>query len=213
MVFHRLEEANDEARQFGARQLNACTYIYFPDNETYDNALSMEKFLTHLLLQLIRCIHRFKAPVPHDSLLERFTRLKSDQAALTEKELRQLLCDTSQCFATIYLTVDAFNNCPDGCGDSNIASQQDVARFIQELPENWKILFTSRSDMLNEFVADGGREIHVVATHNDIELYVKGRISENRRFANLVAAARSARCNDWMVNEIVNTINDRAHGT
>ncbi|KAF6845523.1 hypothetical protein CMUS01_00098 [Colletotrichum musicola] len=115
-------------------------------------------------------------------LQQRFSEPNSCNNSLSPGEYIDLLNAESSSFATVFLVVDALENCRNE-GDSKVQSR--FLRGLRQLNRNWNVLITCRQGTIMGGRLESDKEMVVEATPDDIKLYVEARITEDNDLSRL----------------------------
>ena len=159
------------------RHKTAVTHFYFEDR--LREKQSSEDFIRALIKQLV--YQSEKIPVSVVEAHERFKRhgavAQPDKIALL-----QLLKDCLQIFSTVFIVIDAFDEC-------NKKERRQIARFIEDVPKSKLRLFvTGRTSVLNHedytetdplrAWLEGAIEIKIRADSEDITKYLRKELMD-----------------------------------
>ena len=129
--------------------------------------------VSSLLKQLIQ-----NCPVLSDNISQLYDKHRSRQPAFTREELAIVLRTEITRYSKVFIIIDALDECTNDESARTIVLQE-----LRSLPENVKVMVTSRNDPMigREFVK--AQSIEIVASDADIKLYVIGRILHANRLA------------------------------
>lgn len=157
-----------------------CLDFYFTEGE--DNHVSIARILATLLTQLLR-----KTKAPAAALREKLGTCAQRSTPLNFTEYLDLIKAQAATIKTVYLIIDGldfYQHVP------KEDTRQQLGKSLRELPESFRILFTSRDDSSigRELGVDRGWSIE--PTKQDLVTYVRGRIKSDRVLSSVLEHPR-----------------------
>lgn len=163
-----------------ANNNKACVYTSFKFHDDNEAQPTIEILVANLLMQLVR---QQKTDKVHQKLVEAYHSFQSHEGSLGQEELKTLVEIQVKAFSSVFLIIDALENCSN---DPSTGIREAFVKLIRKLPENCKILVTSRSGMSIGRQFEASQRIKLQASPADIKLYVQNRIRTNDEMLHLV---------------------------
>lgn len=187
---------NSLEKEFCENDDIACIYVYFQDGE--DQPTSTDIFIS-LLKQLLR---QQKHAIAAEGLKTKYQDW-CDQKILPNKattgEYLDLFKAQVATFETVYLVVDAFDNCQ----NSSVERTQDkLQEAIEQLPNNIRVLVTSRLSWDARWVLKSWQALLVTPHDDDIEVYLNSRIKHDRAMQQKIKEASDPNFQRTIISEI-----------
>lgn len=130
-----------------------------------------------------------------------YTRHKAKKTRPTLQELTSVLVNEVDRFESVFVVIDALDECTERDN-----SRAQLLAEVRRLPQNSRILITSRySPHLEESFKDAP-SVEVRATDDDVKRYIEGRIEKEPRLA------KHIRSDIQLLDEVVTTIVDNCKG-
>lgn len=151
-------------------QAAACVYVYF--NDAVANEQDAVKLFANILMQLVQ---QQKADRTAGEV-KKLETLPGRVSYISFEEWIHLVNAEVELFATVFLVIDALNECQDNLDNS---ARQVFLKGILQLGWKVKILVTSRpaSALERKFSAD--QQLKIETDPADLKLYVLSRIRQN----------------------------------
>ncbi|EXK85366.1 hypothetical protein FOQG_10724 [Fusarium oxysporum f. sp. raphani 54005] len=162
------------------RSDTACIYFYFHEGD--DKSPPVARIWSTLLLQLLQ--HQGAMNLAQE-LKSKYSNSFRGSAPIHPLEYFNLFKAQSSTFKTVYLIIDALDSCTNSQGER---TRQRIQDALQRLPQNIRVLFTSRS---NSLVRDLGvdKKLQVTPHEDDIRTYIKDQINRNLDLHRVLADA------------------------
>ncbi|KAI2602602.1 ankyrin repeat-containing domain protein [Hypoxylon sp. NC1633] len=187
-ILHTDEDSyHSEFRIKGSGADAACVYFYFQEKE--EIGISSARIWATLLIQLIRASGELKGELKakFETSLQGSTRLYSD-------EYLELFKARAATIKTVYLFIDALDSCQNSPEED---TQRKMRKALESLPDNIRILITSRDDSVGVGVG-ASKKLLITPKQQDVETYVRKRIEDNTLL--------SARGNEQYRNDVIHKV-------
>ncbi|KAK4084332.1 uncharacterized protein Triagg1_812 [Trichoderma aggressivum f. europaeum] len=119
------------------------------------------------------------------ALKEKFTDPFRRSAALDSSEYFDLFKAQVATVKTVYLIIDALDSCQNAPREATLKGFQ---KALVDLPDNVRILFTSRDNYIGKDVG-AHRELSITPREADVLTYVKNRIADDGRLRSVLSKA------------------------
>ncbi|RYP78164.1 hypothetical protein DL769_003245 [Monosporascus sp. CRB-8-3] len=172
----------------------AVIYLYCSYKE--EEVQTPQNMIGSLLKQIIQ--HRAALPADVRGLYNKHHRKKTYPKL---DELARLLVGEIKTYSFIFVVIDALDECPER-GDH----RGRLLAEIQKLPQNARILITSRYSPKIEERFENAPHIDIRATDEDIKRYIEARIEKER------SLAKHVHSNPALMEEITKTIVKSSQG-
>ncbi|KAI1209728.1 ankyrin repeat-containing domain protein [Annulohypoxylon truncatum] len=145
-----------------------CVYFYFQEGDK--RHVSFACIWATLLIQLLWASSELKG-----ELKTEFDYSLQGSTPLDSYAYLELFKSRAATVKTVYLVIDALDNCQNTPEEE---TQQKMRDALKALPDNIRVLFTSRDDSFDLGVA-ANRKLLITLKARDVETYVKKRIEDN----------------------------------
>lgn len=172
----------------------AVIYLYCSYKE--EEAQTPQNMIGSLLKQVVQ--HRATLPADVRALYNKHLQKKTYPKL---DELARLLVQEVNAYSRIFVVVDALDECPER---GNIRGR--LLAEIQKLPQNARILITSRYSPKIEERFENFPHIDIRATDEDVKRYIEARIEKEK------SLARHVRSNQALMEEITKTVVESCQG-
>ncbi|KAK2136091.1 ankyrin repeat-containing domain protein, partial [Fusarium oxysporum II5] len=158
----------------------ACIYFYFHEGD--DKSPPAARVWSTLLLQLLQ--HQGTTDLAQD-LKSKYNNSFRGTAPIHPIEYFNLFKAQASKFKIVYLIIDALDSCTNSEGER---TRQRMQEALRKLPQNIRVLFTSRSDSL---IRDLGisQRLHITPHESDIRRYVTDQINRDLELHRVLADA------------------------
>ncbi|KAJ7580022.1 hypothetical protein C8J56DRAFT_1169314 [Mycena floridula] len=119
-----------------------------------------------------------------DYLLSLHKTCMSQQRHPTIPELMDALCREVQSYSSVYIVVDALDECSNTTRDLFVSTKPDGG--LRSLSDTVQILITSRNILSIAQALDGQTCLGIEAQDQDLRTYIKGRIMEDKDLKRLI---------------------------
>ncbi|KXH50672.1 hypothetical protein CSIM01_01521 [Colletotrichum simmondsii] len=161
---------------FGHRTKEVCVYFYF--DYTKHSEQGIVEILSTILLQLLQ---------NQDVLSPETQRVvntwKRTRQVPTEEDFFRMIVSQAELFSTIYLVVDALDECLDSPVENTLAI---FLRRCQDLPKNFRMVFTSRPGSHFHRMISPDHKCEVKADEADVKAYFEKFIENHYNFQKVV---------------------------
>ncbi|KAJ7575157.1 hypothetical protein C8J56DRAFT_802076, partial [Mycena floridula] len=140
-----------------------------------------------------------------DDLLSLLQTCSSQRCRPTVPELMTALRTELQSYSRVYLVVDALDECSNRAQDLFISTEPQQG--LRSLPDNVLLLLTSRDMLSISRQFNDETRLNIQAQKTDLEVYIKGRIIENKRLKGFVETDK------FLELEIINEVITKADGS
>lgn len=180
-------------------QAAACVYVYF--NHEGANEQDAAKIFANILMQLVQ---QQKVDRTVDEL-QKLKPLPGKDPYIGFEEWIHLVNAEVELFTTVYLVIDALDECQDSLDNS---PRQEFLKGILQLGRKVKILVTSRpaSSLERKFGAD--QQVKIEADPADLKLYILSRIRQSEYMQKYVKELERGR----NCSSVVDTVIQKAQG-
>ncbi|TQN66287.1 Ankyrin-2, partial [Colletotrichum shisoi] len=159
-------EFKDEWRDGTLRKLWChgipCIYVYFNHGQHQDHCLT--RLLCTLILQRLHGTNHVSPKIQ-----EAHGAWKSNQQTPCERDYLKMLKSQAKSFERIFFVVDALDECLD---DTETNTLNSFLEACQELPDNFRLLFTSRPVPKLAALIKPGCELPITANDDEINSYL-----------------------------------------
>ncbi|KDN70615.1 hypothetical protein CSUB01_04476 [Colletotrichum sublineola] len=186
--------------RFSSNPEIACVYIYFDHRQHKDHRLA--KLLCSVILQLSHGAKHLSGKIQ-----EAHGAWKSTRQMPCERDYLKMLKSQAKGFTRIFFVVDALDECLDDLETNTLDGFLGACR---ELPDNFRLLFTSRPVNRFKTLIEPGRELPIAADDGDIKAYL-GRFIESRPQLNGMVD-KGCKANPSFREKTLETITDKSHG-
>ncbi|KAK1585471.1 uncharacterized protein LY79DRAFT_268892 [Colletotrichum navitas] len=187
--------------RFSSNPEIACVFIYFDHRQHQDHCLT--KLLCSMILQLSRGAKNLSAKVQ-----EAHSAWRSTQQTPSERDYLKMLKSQAKGFKTIYFVVDALDECLDDDLETNTLN--GFLGVCRELPDSFKLLFTSRPVSKFRTLIDPGCELPITAHNDDISAYLHSFIESRPQLNGIVE--KGCKADPSFRAKALATITDKSHG-
>ncbi|KAK7422689.1 hypothetical protein QQX98_001477 [Neonectria punicea] len=154
-------------KQSQTRNDFACVYFYFQEGDEHPPSAS--GIWANLLRQLLQ--HQGSTGIVGE-LKAKFSSSLQGSIPLHSLEYFDLFRAQAVTFKTVYLIIDALDNCLDAHGEK---TRQHVQDALRKMPDNIRVLFSSRGTSLAHDLGIT-QELYITPKASDVKTYVKSRI-------------------------------------
>ncbi|WDK16644.1 hypothetical protein CGRA01v4_07927 [Colletotrichum graminicola] len=187
--------------RFSSNPEIACVFIYFDHRQHQDHCLT--KLLCSMILQLSRGAKHLSAKIQ-----EAHGAWKSTQQMPAERDYLKMLKSQAKGFKRIFFVVDALDECLDDELETNTLN--GFLGVCRELPDSFRLLFTSRPVSKFKTLTDPGCELPIAAHDDDISAYLH-RFIESRPQLNGIVE-KGCKADPSFRAKTLATITDKSHG-
>ena len=156
--------------------------------------------VVNMIGSLLKQIVQFKGALPVSvlNLYETHSRKKTRPRL---NELARLLQQEAALYSAIFVVVDALDECPEHNG-----TRENLLTELQRLPQNTRLLITSRYSQSIEEIFENVPFIDIRATDQDVRRYAEARIGREKLLA------KQTRQNPALMEDIIKTIVENCQG-
>ncbi|KAK7428028.1 hypothetical protein QQZ08_005459 [Neonectria magnoliae] len=172
----------------------ACIYVYF--QEVQDHGPTFAEIFTSLLKHLLQ------QQTPGDvveKLQSKYNEWRHRKVFPAPDEYLAMFHAQVARFTTVYLVVDALDNCQNSSREN---TQQKMQSALRQMPTNVKVLVTSRSGWLDGWDLDLDQQFHLVPNREDVEKYIRTQVRSNGIIQQFVAEKVKSSFEDNVVDKI-----------
>lgn len=162
--------------RFSSNHEIACIYVYFNHRQHQDHCLT--RLLCTLILQLLHGTNHVSPKIQ-----EAHSAWKSNQQMPCERDYLKMLKSQAKGFKRIFFVVDALDECLD---DTETNTLNSFLEACQELPDNFRLLFTSRPDPKLSALIRPGCELPITANDDEINSYLRKFIESRPQLNGIV---------------------------
>ncbi|WQF88297.1 Putative P-loop containing nucleoside triphosphate hydrolase [Colletotrichum destructivum] len=153
-----------------------CIYVYFNHRQHQDHCLT--RLLCTLILQLLHGTKHVSTKIQ-----EAHSAWKSNQQMPCERDYLKMLKSQAKSFKRIFFVVDALDECLD---DTEANTLNSFLEACQELPDNFRLLFTSRPVPKLSALIKPGCELPITANDDEINSYLRKFIESRPQLNGIV---------------------------
>lgn len=180
------------------KDTHACIYLYFQDGDNRQPPAT--EILVNLVTQLLQQQERLSEDVT--TLCKDKYRIWWQTSDFPEaSDYEEMLKAEASSYEAVYLVLDALDNY------HHKESREELLGIISRLPDNIKILITTRTGWLPGRDLNAQHIIRATPNRNDVDIYVRTRIQNDD-----VLRQKMAKVNSLTLDQIVADIMAASHG-